>query len=167
MDSYDVIVGFSTTNLLISKIIRKLTRSNVSHSWISYYDKTLNQRMVMQAELFGFEVIPFDRWIRKNTFVRAFVVENNNNALAQIASFIGEEYDVKSILRLAIKKIFGKVWRKPYKNPLKLMCSEAVLRFLQFTGEFPELDPEEIEPGELMRLLEEDGFGGIDVSSFK
>ena len=70
--SSSITIGFSTTRLLSSRIIRWITQSSCSHAFIAFDDRSLEMRMVMQAEPWGYELRPWDRWIRDNTLVAEF-----------------------------------------------------------------------------------------------
>jgi hypothetical protein len=163
----DIVVGFSTTNHVLSKIIRVVTRSKASHAWIGFYDKTLGMHMVMQAELFGFEVVPFKRWKRSNTIVSVFTSETLNltGGLKYLACSVGLDYDFKSALLVGLKRWFSKLINKPKDSPSKLMCSEAVSRMLEFSGAkcIGPFNHETVSPGQLMDVLKcSDNFIEID-----
>lgn len=156
-----VTVGFSTTSKWLSRLIRLFTKSRVSHAWIGYYDETLDKRMVMQAEAWGYEVRPWSRWMKQNRRVAEFIVpspERARAALRGISAFLGVKYDYTAALWLAVKRWWGRFLKRPHHDPGKLMCSEAVVRFLQLGG-YPvaaDLDPETTSPGELLIRVEQD-----------
>jgi hypothetical protein len=130
----DITIGFSTTNKWRSRLIRLITRSKVSHAWISFYDATLKQRMIMQAETWGYEVRPFNRWVKENTWVSEFKIPQINTveALHYIASYLGSDYDYKACFYTMIRRWISKKRKNPLDSPNKLMCSESVVRFLDY-----------------------------------
>lgn len=161
MTDINITVGFSTSNAIVSKLIRWITRSKVSHAWIAYDDQTLGMRMVMQAEAWGFEVRPLKRWVKENKLVAEFVPvgDDLHSSFHYIAKKLGTKYDYKSALLTGLKfwvnRWFKIIKSRSFKAPNKLMCSEAVVRFLQHGGykTVDGLDPELTSPGELLKLI--------------
>ena len=161
----DVRVGFSTTNKWQSRIIRWLTKAPCSHAWLSFYDDTLRMRLVMQAEVWGYELRPWRRWQHENTLVEQFLFKEGGRELAlplrEVAENLGTKYDFKAALWVGIVGWF-KRWLKarltfrPSRTPKKLMCSESVIRFLNAAGYFlpPHFDPELTSPGELLQYCQ-------------
>lgn len=163
-----VLIGFSTTNKLMSRIIRWVTRGRVSHAWIRYYDDTLQQYMVLQAELHGYETIPWKRWLTKNRLVAAYEPTGRLNLLPGvrfIGQYLGVDYDLKSALWCGLKRWFRKHRLRLVSSPKSLMCSEAVCRMLQ-DGRVTcvsDLNPELVSPQELMnRLAKSSEFVSVD-----
>lgn len=158
----DVTIGFSTTNKVISRIIRWLTRGTVSHAWIAYNDMTLGLRMVMQAEAWGFEVRPWQRWTRENRWVGEFRLLGGEQivALQNRARDLGAKYDWVAGLWVGVSSWFKRWLRsglsfRPSRTPKRLMCSEAVVRFLREAdcGCVKELDEELTSPAELYDIV--------------
>lgn len=151
-------VGFSTTNLLVSRLIRWVTRSKCSHAWVSFYDTTLQQYMVMQAELHGYEVVPWKRWASKNKLVAAYTPVEAVDLMPDvrfIGQYLGVDYDLRSAVWSGLKRWVRRRWRRPTTSPGSLMCSEAVCRLLQ-NGSFAcvaGLNPELVSPQELWDRL--------------
>ena len=151
-------IGFSTTNLLVSRLIRWVTRGKCSHAWVSFWDDTLQQYMVMQAELHGYEVVPWKRWQSKNKLVAAFAPVEAVDLMPDvrfIGQYLGASYDLKSAVWSGLKRWVKSRWRRPSKSPSSLMCSEAVCRLLQ-NGKFQcvaGVNPELVSPQELWDLL--------------
>lgn len=161
-----ITVGFSTTNKLGSRIIRFITRSIVSHTWIAFYDATLQQRMVIQAEIWGYEVRPWNRWLLENKWVAEYalpVLDTTDAALQCTASMLGCDYDFTSVFAIALRRWFKRLWKKPWQSPRKLMCSEGVVRFLQTAGYIfaEQLHPELTTPQSLLETLEAYGIFGL------
>ena len=153
--SLQVTIGFSTTNKLISRFIRWVTRGKVSHAWISFYDDCLGTRFVMQAETWGYEVRPLARWKRENILVAEFDVPGDvSDSLKWIAESLGAPYDWSSAILSGLRRWLGRWLRGQFHSPRKLMCSEAVIRFLFHAGILPEqLDPETTPPARLLKVI--------------
>lgn len=159
---YNITIGFSTTKLRISGLIRWITGSSCSHTFIAFDDQSLKMRMVMQAESWGYELRPWNRWQRSNILVAEFkpVGPKLDDALCKLARRLGTKFDYRSFLIIGIKSIFTSWYKNrfslsPSRDPWKLTCSEAVVRFLKY-GHYATasgLDPETTGPGELLREI--------------
>jgi hypothetical protein len=153
----DITVGFSTTNKLISRVIRWVTRGKVSHAWIAFFDPCLDTRLVMQAEAWGFEVRTWARWKSRNQLVVEFrPALPVAKSLRWIAKSLGVKYDWRSAFFVGLRRWFGTWLRGKFNSPGKLMCSEAVIRFLQHAGvaEVARFDPEVTSPQRLLEVME-------------
>jgi hypothetical protein len=157
-----ITIGFATTNKLISRAIRWITRGKVSHAWIAYDDFTLGLRMVLQAESWGFEVRPWFRWALENKWVAEFRFTDGaqHAALRRLARSIGLRYDWLSGFWVGLSAWFKRWWkaRLPFRldrTPRRLMCSEAVVRFLKDAGCrcAADLDEEVTSPAELYDIV--------------
>lgn len=158
----NITIGFSTTRLLSSRIIRWATRSSCSHSFIAFDDRALDMRMVMQAESWGYELRPWDRWIRHNTLVAEFrpIGPHLEDALREISRRLGTKFDYWSAFIIGLKSLFQSWSRNRYtlnlnQSPWKLTCSEAVVRFLKH-GKYVAVkksDPETTSPGSLLKII--------------
>jgi hypothetical protein len=142
----------------MSKLIRWVTRGKSSHAWLRYYDETLQMHMVIQAELEGYETIPWKRWLKKNKLIAAYepTEVNLTGGLRHIAQYLGADYDLRSALWVGLKRWFGKKFRRALHSPTKLMCSEAVARALQHAQVecVKDVNPELVSPAELRERIE-------------
>lgn len=157
-----ITVGFSTTRLLISGIIRWATRSSCSHAFIAFYDRDLNMRMVMQAQSWGFELRPWNRWTRENILVAEFRPASRplEKGLQTIAHRLGTKFNYRSAIIIGIKSLLSSWHRNRFsldinQSPWKLTCSEAVIRLLRSARyeTVSGLDPETTSPGRLLREI--------------
>jgi len=119
-------------------------------------------RMVMQAESWGFELRPWDRWIRHNTLVAEFrpTGPSLEEALQIIARRLGTKFDYRSAVIIGLKSLVQSWSRNRYtlnlnQSPWKLTCSEAVVRFLKQGGyaAVKKSDPETTSPGSLLKAV--------------
>jgi hypothetical protein len=65
LENKEILVGVSTTKTFLAWCIRTITREKASHSWLSYWDETLNQRMVIDAQSKGIIIKPWGRWVKQ------------------------------------------------------------------------------------------------------
>jgi hypothetical protein len=155
----NVTIGFSTTNRLMSRLIRWVTGGKVSHTWIALDIEPLGQRFVMQAEWHGYELRPISRWRRENIWVAEFTPLGAPLELPvrRRARSLGCRYDV-------IAAFFSGIWTwlkslgvavRIRSTPRRLMCAEAVIRTLQDAGykSVEGMGPELTTPAELLGRL--------------
>jgi hypothetical protein len=154
--SLDVTIGFSTTNKLVSRLIRWVTRGRVSHAWIAFYDHSLGTRLVMQAERWGYEVRPWHRWRHENILVAEYRPQTQlDNSVCWIARSLGTKYDWTAALLVGLRRWLERWVKGRFQSPKKLMCSEAVIRFLQHgrITVVKNVDPETTSPARLLQLV--------------
>jgi hypothetical protein len=155
--SLDITIGFSTTNKWLSRVIRWVTRGRVSHAWIAFYDSSVGTRLVMQAEAWGYEVRPWHRWKHENILVAEFQPQKQlDGSLRWIARSLGTKYDWTSALFAGLRRWLGRWVKGRFRSPKKLMCSEAVIRFLRHGNTLAvlDLDPETTSPARLLQVVE-------------
>jgi hypothetical protein len=162
--SYNITIGFSTSRQPISKIIRWFTGSACTHAFIAFHDASLKMRVVLQAEAWGFELRPWKRWRKNNILVAEYepAAYQLEESLLYIAKLLGANFDFRSAILLGIRYRLLR-WFKtgftlnPNYSPKKLVCSEAVIRFL-LKGKYKtikHLNPELTSPGELLGTVME------------
>jgi hypothetical protein len=118
--------------------------------------------MVMQAEWWGYEVRPWARWQKENIIVAEFEPVGCDllDAIRKIAVELGTKYDYRSAFWLGVTS-WVRRWLKSRlslrvsRTPHQLMCSEAVVRLLNY-GEYKVVqgvDPELVSPEDLLKLV--------------
>jgi hypothetical protein len=125
-------VGFSTTNAPLSRLIRRLTRSRVSHAFLVYRDVDFDREMVMEAVGAGFRIVPLDKFEKHNSIVRLFTPRHSiDEGLKAAVDWLGEGYDAPGLVGMGLLVIAR--WlrlRLRTRNFLArssaLFCSEAV-----------------------------------------
>jgi len=146
-------VCFSTTDGFFSRLIRWFTHSKVSHSIITFRDDTLDRVFVMEANGRGFMLVPWSKWRTHNELVARYelstVPESQLEALRELSNALGAEYDYVSILGFIWRRFMGRM-KNPLDNPTKLVCSEAVAKFLYLAGLKGFDEPETWTPQDIM-----------------
>jgi len=145
-------IGFSTTNRFLSKVIRWITRSKVSHTWLLYYDDDFDCDMVMEATIEGFRLIPFNAFKEKNVAIELFTPKYSLAAGFKMAGKkLGTKYDVKGLFGAVVPiigKWFSRKWHNPFRSKKALFCSEAMVGIMKDSN-YPGwdlLEPEDINP---------------------
>lgn len=169
-DKYNkhVWVGVSSVPKIISYLIRKETKSKYSHAWLSFYDKSLKKRVVIEANSKGYVMSTWDRWIRKHRKGNISVFSSYRLPLERgiwsMADYLGEPYDFKGVFWFLLRR-----WiKKPWVSPRRLKCSEAVAIFLKNIGangaEY--INAEAVHPGDIYKyLIRSHEFVKIEVVS--
>ena len=80
---------------------------------------------------------PWARWRGHNTLVARYSLKIRPDAqrtsLRDLSSFLGTQYDYISVLGFALRRFFKRM-ANPFDDGTKLVCSEAVARFLSGAG---------------------------------
>jgi hypothetical protein len=154
-----VTIGFSTTNKLLSHVIRWITRAPCSHAWFCYEDLVVGTSTpiskIAQAEWYGYEARPRWRWDRENTLIAEFELLGPDPALAvryMLNQYLGARYDYLAAFFTGLWQLTKRTLRGKFRDPKKLMCSEGVIRMLGHAGynAVSDLDPEVTSPKALM-----------------
>jgi hypothetical protein len=162
-------VGFSTTRALVSRLIRRLTGSRVSHAFLVYDDVDFERTMVMEAVGSGFRIVPLDRFERHNTVVRIFTPRHPIDVgLRSAVDWLGEGYDTGGLLGMALLLVLRSLKLRIKRRNLlassrTLFCSEAVARACRASG-YPgfRLDPETTTPQDLLAFFEAEAGAAPD-----
>jgi hypothetical protein len=148
-------IGFSTTNALLSRIIRRFTKSRVSHAFLVYWDVDFARDMVMEAMGRGFRIVPLDKFRRHNDVVGVFTPRHPiERGLRCAVDWLGTDYDARGLIGMALVVVAR--WftlrrrRNPFGTSRALFCSEAVARACVWS-DYPgfTLDPEATTPQDL------------------
>ncbi len=154
-------IGFSTTDALLSRIVRALTRSKVSHAFLVYFDVDFDRDMVMEAVGAGFRIVPLDKFARHNRIVDVVTPRFPiDEGLRAAVDWLGESYDARGIVGMAILLAVRALRRRTRgaRNLLAsrraLFCSEAVARACR-ACKYPgfDRDPETTTPQDLYQFF--------------
>jgi len=154
-------VGFSyRKGNVMSWLIRKLTSSDVSHTWLAIVDPYFgDETLIMEAGFAGWQMVSYQEFLRKNTIVTIVEpVVPLNEGLRMAARWLGSPYDITGLFGAFIVVVghwFKRKWKNPLDNPKSMFCSEAIIRILQISS-YPrsqELDPGSTTPKELLQFL--------------
>jgi len=153
-------VCFTTTNNVVSRLIRFFTRSKVSHSVITYRDSVLGRVMVMEANWNGFRNVPWSLWKKKNVIVARYSLMGKparsvTRSLGEQADYLGTGYDYTALISLVLRR-FVKRFRNPFGSSSKFFCSESVATFLSSVGVAGVDDPSGWTPDDVWRLVAAD-----------
>lgn len=161
-----------------SRLIKWFTWSKISHVCVVYHDPALGIRVALTAEGNGFVAIPWSRFLKKNSLMAEFKpigisLEESLQWLAK--EYLDTGYDYWAAGMTGIKNRFKLVWKwlgcwlKKRSNPQKVMCSESIVRMLQYAGyaAVSSLKPETTDAQKTMEVhfRNKDQFESIFVHS--
>lgn len=158
-NQYPIRMGFSTSKGIISWLIRKVTRSKVSHAWVTFRDETLNKTVVMHATRMGFHLEPWVMFVKHNDIKAQFTCTLDLLPGAQyMADWLGTKYDFKSIVGFVwiwIASWFKRKVKNPVRDTSKMVCSEAMTILIQkaCVTRSEKLDPESTTPEQLWDFI--------------
>lgn len=142
----EVLIGFSTGRRWnpLSALIRVVTSSVCSHTWLLYHDERLGMPMVMEAH-YEFRLIPYERFVLDNKIVDLVHPSwDLSKGLRDTAYWLGAYYDVGGLLGMFPVMIGRWVkhhwrhlklrWHNALESKRGLFCAEAVVRALHASG---------------------------------
>lgn len=152
----------------LSRLIRFVTRSEVSHCAIRV--RALDEDIVFEASLSGTRMYLWRNWREHNNIVAAVGLPAPPIGESAIHSMVMEfdtRYDVAALfgwLGVYFFRWLGLQIRNPLASSKGLICSELVALFLLNYPEFVfSIDPENVTPDDILRLLTEKGFARISL----
>jgi hypothetical protein len=153
-----VSIGFSTTNKLISNIIKFGTKSDVSHAFVLF--DWLGERWVLEAGFNGIYTISYDSFVANGNIIKYVInlpyvkMEDLLPAFKQM----GVKYDFGALIGSSVVLLgawLKKKWNNPFNTPKAMMCSELIVTWLQqikFDGA-EKLKPANTPPSALLDFL--------------
>ena len=152
-------IGFSTPKKFnpVSWLVRKISKSAVSHCFFIYHDKDWDINMVMEAHELGFRLIPFAHFEKKNKIIAIIKPKVSlEEGLQHVAlEYLGTSYDFIGGFMLLMWRWFGRKWRNPLVNVHSIVCSEAAVIAMR-KGKYPNsesLVPQDIMPQDLLEFF--------------
>jgi len=131
-------VGFSTTTMLLSRIIRWFTNSAVSHAWILYFDESFGCDCVFEFDIGGGQVHTYESFQKKNKIVHVWTPKHPIEAgFAKAAPLLDCGYDYLGLLGMIWVQLgawLKRKWHNPWVSPSRDFCSEGVVRVCQWSG---------------------------------
>ena len=91
----------------------------------------------MEANGRGFMLVPWSRWRQSHDLLSRYRLTApkalQRLALQDLAQSLGAQYDYISIFGFFLRRWFRRM-RNPFDDPNKMICSEAVSKFLATSG---------------------------------
>jgi hypothetical protein len=161
-------VGFSTPKRFnpISWLVRKITKSEVSHAWVQFFDPLFNRDMVFEAMELEFRCIPLEHFEMSNKIVQRIPVDVDFTTGARyLANKLGNTYDYGGLLGMGWVELCRwlkhrlRWWHFKITNPLHWanddFCSAAVINSLLVCNSrmVEGMIPDTVSPQELRDAL--------------
>lgn len=157
---FEIQIGFSTSQEILSKIIRLFTKGKYSHAFITYDDFVLKSKMIMEAQWDGFHL---KKWKSSPSVYGNYLLISPKYDITGLpkacADFLGNPYDYTGILG-AIPVMILRFFRIKSRNLLQdgkaKFCSEAIVLGLQKIN-YPnahKLDASQTTPQDLYEFFE-------------
>jgi len=152
-------IGFSTSRAWYSRLIRAVTKSRCSHTFLVV--DLLGVPMVLEEGAFGYlpsrrlADVPADELV--GLYVPKAPQVQLEEAVRASLSEVGQMYGYLVLLGMAVVysgRWLGHKWRNPLASPHSNICSERGCKVLQAAGEpgVSSMDPSATSPEDLLRL---------------
>lgn len=127
-------VGFSTTNSFMSRAIRWFIKSNISHTYIRFYDEFLGEELIMHADWPGVVIEHAELFEKQNKIAVEYEFNDSRfkASLRKNLRLLRKKYDYWNIVGWAWVITF-KRWahlkmQNPIDDPKKLICVDFCVR---------------------------------------
>lgn len=151
-----ITIGFSTTDKLISRIIRWATNSPVSHTFVLF--DVYGIPMVLEAAFEETRLKPYAYFTNGNNIVATFDVVCSDEAIKMLLLNLSTPYDFGGLFGfffVQVGRFLRQKWHNPWDNRQALFCSELITGWLKAQN-YPgseELEPKSTSPNDLLILL--------------
>jgi len=153
-------IGFSRiNNNPLSWFIRKITKAQISHTWLLIDDPFFGIPMVLQASTEGFVPIPLEKFQQVSTVVNVIAPKISlDNAVHDFWKKLGTGYSYEGLVGMSwveLGRIFNRQWNNPLGSKTSFFCSQVVVLILQAAG-YPGIDalnPVDTGPEDLYNFL--------------
>jgi hypothetical protein len=141
---------FTSSDALISRLIRKVTGSEVSH--VALRLSLEEVPVFLHADVGGVKIVAQEAFFASRTERYVFAFKERVSPKLAVA-YIGARYDYVGLLWNLFRimtKWLGYAWHRPLQSPQALVCSEFIARLglASFVG----LDPENTTPQDLLEV---------------
>lgn len=156
-----VLICLSAGNGRLGSLVRKLTNSDVNHSFLAYWDDDWQCWLTVQIDQRGVIIIPADK-VEYEDVVCYEYNKDISYALPKVKNLIGSKYGLLGVFGFIFKLFVWRLFKKKILNPIhrdgELFCSEMVTTFLK-EADIPwaaHLDPASMSPGDLYDKIDND-----------
>jgi hypothetical protein len=162
-----IFVGFSTTDVFLSALIRKATGAKYSHAWLCHGSDLWGGAWITQADYPTVHSWTFEKaivgWSRLMVYeVSPLLYGDLRTAMLTSRRDFEEKFDIRGLLFMGIVTLVKKWTHRRIGNwlahPNQLFCSEFVEEVLKATGESPfaAWQPDDSSPRQVYEQCEND-----------
>jgi hypothetical protein len=146
-----ITIGFSKNKKILSKIIRWITRSGVSHTYIKYRQPDTDKLVVCQASGLSVNIENYDLFLTHQEIHQEFDIHIDDcfwyAAQDFIATNIGKPYSIKQLVGMIVVLIgrsIGIGINNPFRDGMhSFICVEVVANIIGICGA-ENLTPEDV-----------------------
>ncbi len=150
-----VLICLTAGSEFYSKVIRKLTHSDVNHAFVAYKSREWGGWWAVQTDERGSVKVPVENVKYEYIECYEFPELDLKSAMPRMRDVVGDKYDWEGIGGFMIKLAAWRLFNRKIVNPLHqtgdLFCSEMVTTFLQraddMYGWAMKLNPAGVAPG--------------------
>lgn len=148
----NIIIGFSTSKLPISWMIRKATKSDFSHCYIRVPFDKYETSLIFQASMISVNYENINHFLKHTSKVEEYVISITDEQWESLQKFriteVGKPYSWWQIIGFIFIILSEKLFNKKIKNPLgngntSYVCTEIIASGLKMQ-EAEEMTPEEL-----------------------
>lgn len=160
MDRERIYVVCAASDNLVGRLIRKLTRSSVNHTFLLYESRMWGGWWAAQIGPDGVKKLPAGPVMQKYYLTECYEYAGNlGPGLTACRAMVGQRYDYWGVLgyllRLVAKRVVDRDIRNPWNVQNEEFCSEFVAHVLKAArvDHFRDCDPASLSPGEVRGYL--------------
>jgi len=155
-----MIIGFSTTNKIMSRIIRWFTRSKASHSYVRI--QVSDEPIVIHANQHGVNCDHYSKFKKSSKIVSEFELlvtpAEEKQAISHALRLLDRPYDFLSVIGFGwvlFCRMLGCKVKNPFPNRSAYQCSEFALSTMKKAGigGLDKLPRERVAPEDLITAL--------------
>lgn len=126
-----VLIGFSTTENWLSRLIRWYTKASVSHTFLMFDQDGVD--MVLDVDFSGYRLIPFTEFAKDNNVIYLVTpIVDIDLGLRAVRMWLGKPYDWRTFI--AFHRWFRALKRHPTENPTSIICTEVAITAMRISG---------------------------------
>ena len=154
-DTPDIRLVFTAGTHWVSRLIRWVLRSKVSHVFIEYPSGMWGGRWAAEATKGGVRKVP-TRKARHHVYTEFVCRFDARPGLVGAAKYVGDEYDYSGAVILGVLALLWRWFKVKLRRPLRhskaQFCSEFVARVLMGVKEVDvsDWDPEQADPDRML-----------------
>jgi hypothetical protein len=153
-----VIVGFSYGNMLVSRIIKWFTQSDVSHTYIKIKAGLMGSDIALHADPGGVMIHLEEVFNAENHVVEEYEIDDIRveQSITRNLKHLGKGYDYWKLVSwawiIAFKRWVKQKIQNPIEDPSKMICVDLVIRILNGAG-VTKLDYGTMKPNDLRQWV--------------
>lgn len=124
-------IGFSTSNMFLSRMIRLFTKAKYSHCWFLFEHD--GKKFIFQADMGGVQIDPYEKFAAKWTNI-TLITPKQPISLDPAWDLLATNYGYAVLLGdlwVILGTWLKQKWKNPFYDAHSLVCSQFVLDVLR------------------------------------